>query len=712
MREKKIFQWLEWCLWVLNPVMIILAIFSQKIQPGLFFQWIGKFHPLVLHFPVVLGMLIAIYFLFFQNRRIPMDTEKLLLAINAVISSGVVICGLLLSKQSAYDGDLILLHKWGGLTFALLSWIWIYLLDLKISSKKYLALVYLTILIGSTHKGAQLTHGVNALSFPESPLSKSENKQPSDSTATLYDAGIAPVLSQKCISCHGIDKIKGDLQLNTVENIMKGGKHGDILKGDSNKAALLLERLRLPQSDEKHMPPDGKLQLTADESALIGKWIKSGASFKIKLSQLAQNDSLLLLTKKATPISDPKFEPKSNLPDLKELNSNYCTVNYLFSGADDVEVNFFQGSFYDHENLKKLEKVKDQVVILNMQGMPLKNEDLDLIVQFTNLQKLNLNNTKLEITSLGILKSLPKLKSLSICGIEFDETALYKFLEKSGLTELNVWTKNGTHRQLEKLIAKYPNIRILVGDNLEDQVMKISNPSIEQDSLIIPNHLDVKLKHLLKGVVIRYTTDGSDPDSLKSNEYKEIFRLSQNTVLKVKAYRAGWKSSDVVQRTYYKSEIHPDSIALLTNPDPKHRGNGAKTLTDYDLGENNRYTDKWLGYKDSNLEFVIWFNQPKPLNSAFLNAYIEIGASIFPIVSIEVQGSNDGKLFKRIVETKFPAATKSDPSGAKTFTCNFPKGTSFKFYKFIVSNCKKLPVWKKDGKGKPAWIFVDELFLN
>ena len=712
MSEKKIFQWLEWGLWVLNPVMIILAIFSQKVQPALFFLWIGKLHPLVLHFPVVFGILIAIYFLFFQRRRIPLDTEKLLLAINALISSGVVICGLLLSKQNAYDGDLIILHKWGGLIFALLSWFWIYLLDLKISSKKYLAFVFLAILIGSTHKGAQLTHGVNALSFPESPLAKSENTPASDSTSTLYEAGIAPVLAQKCISCHGADKIKGDLQLNTAENILKGGKHGDILRGDSNNAALLLERLRLPQSDEKHMPPDGKMQLTADEYALIANWIKGGASVKIKLSQLAKNDSLFLLTKKATPVSGPKFEPKSNLPDLKELNSNYCTVNYLFSGADAVEVNFFQGSFYNHENLKKLEKVKDLVVILNMQGMPLKKEDLDLIVQFTNLQKLNLNNTKLEITSLGILKSLAKLKSLSICGIEFDETALGKFLEKSGLTELNVWTKNGSYKQLEKLMAKYPGTKIIVGDNLEDQVMKISNPSIEQDSLIIPNHLDVRLKHLLKGVTIRYTTDGSEPDSLKSQEYKEIFRLSQNTVLKVKAYRAGWKSSNVVQRTYYKSEIHPDSIALLTNPDPKHRGNGAKTLTDYDLGENNRYTDKWLGYKDSNLEFVIGFNQPKLLNSAFLNAYVETGPSIFPIVSITVQGSNDGKLFSRIAETKFPAATKSEVTGAKTFTCSFPRGTTFKFYKFIVANCKKMPAWKKGGKGKPAWIFVDELFLN
>ena len=711
MSEKKIHQLLEWCLWVLNPIIIVLAVYNQKIQPGLFLQWIGKLHPLVLHFPVVFGILIAIYFLFFQHRRFPVDTEKLLLGINALIASGVVICGLLLSKQNAYDSDLLNLHKWGGIAIALLSWLLIYILDLKIRFKKYLAFLFLAVLIGSTHKGAQLTHGVNALSFPESIVSKTENKTVPDSTATLYETGIAPILAQKCISCHGADKIKGNLQLNTPANILKGGKHGDILKGDLNNAAIFLERIHLPQTAEKHMPPDGKLQLTSDELTLLSKWIKGGANFKIRLSQLSQNDSLLLLTKNIVPVSNPKFEPK-NLPDLKEFNSNYCSTNYLFNGSDEIEINFFQGSFYNHENLKKLEKIKNQIIILNMQGMPLKKEDLDIILQFKNLQKLNLNNTKLDIASLDILKSLPKLKSVSICGIEFDEAALNKFLDKSGFSELNVWTKNGTQKQLEKLIAKYPNIKIIVGDNLEDQIMKISNPSIEQDSLIIPNHLDVRLKHLLKGVVIRYTTDGSDPDSLKSTEYKEIFRLSQNTVLKVKAYRTGWKSSDVVQRTYYKSEIHPDSIALLTNPDPKHHGNGAKTLIDYDLGENNRYTDKWLGYKDSNLEFVIGFNQAKLLNSAFLNAYIEIGASIFPIASITVHGSDDGKLFKRIAETKFPVATKSDPSGAKRFTCNFPKGTSFKYYKFIVSNYKKMPVWKKDGKGKPAWIFVDELFLN
>ena len=709
MTEKKISQIRELSLWALHPLILVLAIYNQELQPGLFFQWLGKLHPLVLHFPVVFGMLVVIYFLFFQKSRFPIQTEKLLLSINAFIAGGVVICGVLLSKQSAYDNDLLNFHKWGGIGISLLSWLLLYILNFNARIKKTIALIFLTVLIGSTHKGAQLTHGINALSFPQS---KAELKVSADANLTVFEAVVAPILAQKCTSCHGPDKMKGDLQLDKPENILKGGKDGDILKGNKNKPSLFYERIHLPVSDEKHMPPDGKSQLTSDEITILNKWLLSGGDFKIKTGELAGTDSLSVLINKIKPAVSQKTGSNKNLPDLKEFNSNYCTTNYLFNGSDDVEVIFFQGSFYNHANLKRLEKIKSRIVILNLQGMPLKKEDLDVIVQFKNLEKLNLNNTKLDPESLEALKSLPSLKEISLCGIEFDEYRLDKFLGRARFSELHIWTKEGSKEKLGKIISKYPDIKIIVGDNLEDQIMKISNPSIEQDSLIIPDHVDIKLKHLLKGVIIRYTTDGSDPDSLRSQEYKEVFRLSQNTVLKIKAFRSGWKSSDIVQRTYYKSEIHPDSIFLLTQPDAKHRGNGAKTLIDYDLGENNRYTDKWLGYKDSNMDVLVGFNSARPLNSVYFNAYVELGAEIFPISGIAAQGSNDGKQFKKISEVKFPMPLKDDPSGARTFTCNFPKGTTYKFYKFSVGNFKKMPVWRKERKGKPAWIFVDELFLN
>lgn len=711
MSEKKISQILELCLWFLNPLLIVLAIYIREIQPGLFLLWLGKFHPLVLHFPVVFGIIIVIYFLFFQRRRLPDDTEKLILTANAFTTGIVALFGLLLSRQSSYDAGLIDLHKWGGIALAFLSWMLVFTSNLDIRLKKLTALLFSVVLMVSAHKGAQLTHGINVLDFPQ-PSEPVKQSIITDSTATVFEFGIAPVLEQKCLSCHGAEKMKGDLQLNTPANIIRGGKSGNILQANLSKDALLFERIHLPQSDEKHMPPDGKLQLTAEELAILSQWIESGSDFKIKLNELAKDDSLRVLIGMYKLSNNQKAAPpKTNLPDLKEFNSSYCTVNYLFNGTDEAEANFFQGRFYDKENLKKLTKIKSQIVNLNMQGMPLAKEDLNTITQFINLQKINLNYTGLDIASLEILKSLTKLRSVSICGIEFDEASLNKFLDQANFSSVHIWSNNTDKKLVEKLVLKYPSIKIVAGDNLEDELVKISTPIIEQDSSIISNHLDVNLKHLLKGTVIRYTTDGTDPDSLKSMEYTNALRLTKNTILKVKAFRPGWISSDIVQRTFYKSEIHPDTIFFIKNPDPKYLGIGAKTLIDYELGESNSSNGKWLAYKDANMEFVIGFKQARQLMEAHFNALTDIGAHIFPPVAISVLGSDDGKQFKHIEEVKFPGITKNEPGGVKTYSCVFPKSASFKYYKFVVSNVKKLPAWHS-GKGNPAWIFIDELFLN
>jgi len=706
MNGKKIYQILDLCLWILNPLLVVLAVFDQRIQPGVLLQWLGKFHPLVLHFPIVFGILISIYFLFFQNRRISTDSEKLLLAINALFASAVAMFGLLLSLQNGEQTELLNWHKWGGISVAILSWLFVYILNLKVIFKQILAILFLIVLIGATHKGAQITHGINALSFPQSANSATDNEIKSDSTSTIYQLAVAPILGRKCISCHGVDKTKGDLQLNTPENILSGGESGDLIED-----GILLKTIHLPLEHKSHMPPEGKLQLTDDEKSILRLWLKSGNNFKLPLSKLAKDDSLFLLVNKYQEAANQKAALNFDLPGLEEFNSNYCSTNYLFNGSDEVEVNFFQGSNYNRENLKKLEKIKTSIVSLNMQGMPLTKEDLDIIVQFSNLQKVNLNSTKLDIGSLEVLKTLTKLKSVSICGIDFNAAELDKFLDQAKFTSVNMWSKNADKKELEKIIAKYPEIKIIVGDNLEDKIMKISNPTIVQDSSIFSKQLTVKLKHLLKGVIIKYTTDGSEPDSVKSSEYSTPITLSENTVLKIKAFKSGWISSDIVQRTFYKSGIQPDTIYLVTDPHPKYKNDGPKTLVNFQLGENNTSNGEWLAYKDYNMEFVVGFNQPKPLKSAYLNAFIDIGAYIFPIKSIIAQGSNDGKNFENIAVVNFPDAKETDPRGAKSFNCSFPEGTSFKYYKFTVANLTKLPKWHR-GKGEPAWIFVDELFLN
>jgi mono/diheme cytochrome c family protein len=712
MDSKKLSQWGEWCVWFLNPLLLILAIYSEASKSNTILLWFGKMHPLVLHFPIVLGIAIVIYLVFFQNNKLEEGTEKLVLVGNALMASMVALLGLFLSKQDAYDTDTLNLHKWGGLSIALISWLLIYLKNIPASIQKIIALSYLLVLLFFTHQGALLTHGENALSMPLPEVKVTEEVKTVDSSLTVYEKAIAPILAQKCVSCHGPDKVKGQLQLQSPELIIKGGKNGSILNGIQNEEAQIIQRIHLPNADEKHMPPDGKLQLTLEELTLLNKWVKAGGNFTIKISELAKTDSLAILAMAYKAPAKGSGDNKNKAPDLKPYNSSYCTVNYLYNGSEEIEVNFFQGSFYKIEQLKNLEKIKDKIVSLNMQGMPITKEDLAIIVQFTKLKKLNLNYTTLTLNDLAPLKTITSLKNLSICGMEVNENTLSKFLEKAPFTEINIWTNHSSKKEFQQLSASNKKVKIIIGDNLDAEIIKLTSPIIEQDSAIIVASLDVVVKHFLKGAVVRYTTDGSDPDSLTSPIYTKKLRFNKNTILKTKAFKPGWISSDMVQKTFYKSEIHPDSIYFVTNPDTKYPGSGAKTLIDYELGEKNFSNGKWLAYKDATMKFVIGFKQARPLQEAHFNAFVDNGSYIFPILSIMIEGSNDGKEFKKLNEAKFPSLKETDVVREnKSFSCSIPPGAAYKYYRFTLLNIKKLPTWHP-GKGTPGWIFVDELFLN
>jgi len=708
---KKLIRQGEWCIWFLNPLLLLLVIYSETSKTNNVLLWFGKLHPLVLHFPIVLGIAIVIYFLFFQNNKLEENTEKLVLVGNALMASMVALLGLLLSKQDAYDTATLNLHKWGGLSIALISWLFIYSKNITGSIQKIIALAYLGVLLFFTHQGALLTHGENALSIPAAVV-KAEEVKTVDSSLTVYEKAIEPILAQKCVSCHGPEKVKGQLQLQSPDLILKGGKDGNILTSFHNDEALLLQRIHLPNADEKHMPPDGKLQLTLEELTLLSKWVKAGGNFNKKISELAKTDSLVILAMAYKAPIKGSGDTKNNAPDLKQYNSSYLTVNYLFNGSEEIEVNFFQGSFYKKEQLANLVKIKDKIVSINMQGMPVTKEDLDIILQFTKLKKLNLNYTKLTLNDLQPLKSMTSLTNLSICGMDVNQNSLTKFLEKAPFTEIHIWNNHSNEKEFEQLTATNKKVKIIIGDNLDTEIIKLTSPIIEQDSSIIVTSLDVAVKHFLKGTVVRYTTDGMEPDSITSPIYSKKLHFTKNTILKTKAFKPGWIGSDVVQKTFYKSDIHPDSIYFVTNPDKKYPGTGPKTLIDYELGEQNFSNGKWLAYRDTTMKFVIGFKKSRPLHEAHFNAFVDNGAYIFPILSIMIEGSNDGKQFRKLNEARFPSLEKTEVVREnKSFSCTIPGEAAYKYYRFTLLNLKKLPKWHP-GKGTPAWIFVDELFLN
>jgi hypothetical protein len=96
-------------------------------------------------------------------------------------------------------------------------------------------------------------------------------QQPVDEA--FFEAKVRPLLVQHCQSCHGKDKHKGELRLDTRAGFDTGGETGPtVVPGDPGKS-LLVQAVRY--EDDLKMPPKGKLP--AADIAVLTEWVKGGA---------------------------------------------------------------------------------------------------------------------------------------------------------------------------------------------------------------------------------------------------------------------------------------------------------------------------------------------------------------------------------------------------------------------------------------------------
>ena len=96
-----------------------------------------------------------------------------------------------------------------------------------------------------------------------------------------YVADIKPIFEKNCLDCHGPDKQKADLRLDSLEAVLKGSEDGKVVNpGNSAESQLVLSVAHLGDKD-LYMPkaPKGKtpVPLTVEEIGLIRAWIDQGA---------------------------------------------------------------------------------------------------------------------------------------------------------------------------------------------------------------------------------------------------------------------------------------------------------------------------------------------------------------------------------------------------------------------------------------------------
>src|SRR5260370_38651449 len=128
------------------------------------------------------------------------------------------------------------------------------------------------------------------LSFPNARGEEKEKKKPAVDTSKLppasdkkdvtYAADIRPIFDHSCIKCHGEQKPKGKLRLDSLEGVLKGGVDGKVVEPGNSAGSILVRDVAHLADEVAYMPPpDNKDKippLTKEQIGLIRAWIDQG----------------------------------------------------------------------------------------------------------------------------------------------------------------------------------------------------------------------------------------------------------------------------------------------------------------------------------------------------------------------------------------------------------------------------------------------------
>ncbi len=710
----------EHILFTLNTLTIFFLVFESRVIVPSWLQIVGRMHPLILHFPIVILILaILLYFYSLANKETNKpEYLKHLLLTGSLLASATALAGLILSHESGYSGTVLQWHKWGGVGSSLFSSALYYLLTKPFPSNKIAAAtasITLILLTIAGHFGAVLTHGED---FILAPVRSGESiKLVKMEEALIYNDAIAPLLEKKCTQCHNPSKAKGSLILTSPEAFQKGGKGGKLIEPGKPDESLLMERIYLPLEDKKHMPPLGKEQLEEEEIALLSQWIKSGGDFTIKVVDLPAFDTLRILAQQQLLPRlqhEERYEfAEVNIEDIEGLRSAYRVIDPIAQGSPALSVTLYNASQYNAKLLEELKPIGKQIVSLNLNKMPVKNQDLKIIGGFENLRKLYLNFTSIDGSTFPELKSLKHLKLLSLSGTPVTAKSLTSLQSIESLKELYLWNTAVSSEEIKILRSSLNGIQIEAGFIPDaNMILRLTSPKVAQERKIFTEDIPLIITHPIPGVSIRYTVDGTEPDSIHSPLYQQSVKLTEPVSrVKAKAYKVGWLSSDVSTITFYKTSYRPDTIILASPSEKKYVPQGSAVLIDLDAGTTQYGSNEgWVGFHKNDFDAQIEFEEPTILTSVTISNRSSLDENILPPKRIVVYGGTDRKNLAMLstLNPEQPTATQLIPSGG--YRCNFPS-QHIKYLKIVAEPMKKMPAWH-NKKGEPAWLFIDELLFN
>lgn len=716
---------IDYLIFALLFLLVFFLIFERYLVLPSVLQVLGRTHPLLLHLPI--GFLLILGLLPLLKSQLQEENLRVfrtfLLDIATISLALTALAGLFLAQEEGYQSASINWHKWSAtavsfLTYGLLLWNRYF----PKRPQVYYPFLYanLVLLLVAGHIGGELTHGKDFLLDPI----KTKQATAITEDMSVYAAMVQPILDAKCVKCHNPAKSKGKLLLTNSESLLAGGKNGPVFLAGNADSSALIKRLNLPLQDEYHMPPENQSQLTNVETQLLYEWIQAGADFEQSIGVLAATSPLFVALKplwdKANAQQDAptiRYDfPPLKAAKLKQLNTPFRTVRPTANGSPALSANFFIAQSYQTNFLKELLLAKQQVTSIDLSSMPIEDEALEILSQFPHLEKLSLNNTPISGNNLDLLTNCQNLRELALSNTSISKDQLAVLSELEQLKTLYIWSTSVTIDDLPELKRMLSGVQFELGYEADpNEILQLSPPRFLNKNTIIAEDETVQIDSKIPGTTIRYTMDGSQPDSLESPIYEQALSIDIDawTTIKAKAFNPGWMSSDIAILNVAPAGQQADTIILWTSPNTKYKGLGASSLMDGTQGDiRNFQTNSWLGFRKEPMEVLFDFGEKPPtLNKVVGSFGKRMESEIFLPASVEIWGGNNPENLQILGKIKTAIPVDFEPIQTEGIEVAFDP-SNYRYYLLKTQAREPMPKWHSGYRpGRSAWVFIDEVLF-
>jgi uncharacterized membrane protein/mono/diheme cytochrome c family protein len=471
---------------------------------------LGRLHPMLVHLPIglILGAVFFEAVRLVRRRPEPSATAVSCLALGVAGAAAAIGAGLLYADQEPHGASGAMMlewHRWLAIVSGVLALAALLAAPLVRSKSAVAARLFPWCLFLSAgtlaiagHLGGSMVYGPDYLVevlVPRSAAGGQESEAPRDRVAPAgaaltvsFARDVEPIFAAHCIQCHGPDKQKAGLRLDSY-HVFDGPEDAWAVSPSDPEHSELFFRVSRPISDPERMPPEGPT-LTPAQVESIRAWISEGAYLDAKtgassgssrgssrgpspalssaLTAQEEAESRAGVRSEAAVASEPAQEATgltmAEAGAVRALRELGVRVEPIAAGEEWLDVNFrVAATPATDESLALLVPLASRVRTMTLAGSAVTDAGIAALPELPELRRLDLSSTRVGDEAARRIARLSSLATIVLVGTRVSDEGLNALAKSTSLRAIYLWQSQVTGHEAERVMRDRPELKVELG---------------------------------------------------------------------------------------------------------------------------------------------------------------------------------------------------------------------------------------------------------